>query len=64
MKKIKISSNNILLLITVALFVVMYGAGCIVYASKGFTHLQTFLNVLIGSVSCGARTYGNLCRCG
>lgn len=49
MKKFKISGHNILLLITVALFVVMYAAGCVVYASKGFTHLQTFLNILINN---------------
>ena len=58
MKKLKISGNSILLIITVALFVVMYGAGCIVYANKGFTHLQTFLNILINNagllcVACG-----------
>lgn len=49
MKKLKINSNNILLLITMALFVVMYIMGCIVYADKGFTHLQTFLNILINN---------------
>lgn len=49
MKKLKINSNNILLLITIALFVVMYIAGCIVYADKGFTRLQTFLNILINN---------------
>ena len=49
MKKLKINSNSILLLITVILFVVMYIAGCIVYADKGFTHLQTFLNILINN---------------
>lgn len=58
MKKLKIKGNNILLLITIILFVVMYGAGCIVYADKGFTHLQTFLNILINNagllcVACG-----------
>ncbi len=58
MKKLKINSNSILLIITIVLFVVMYGAGCIVYADKGFTHLQTFLNVLINNagllcVACG-----------
>lgn len=57
MKK-KINSNNLLLIITIALFVVMYGAGCIIYGSKGFTHLQTFLNILINNagllcVACG-----------
>lgn len=58
MKKIKIQSSNILLLITVCLFVVMYGAGCIVYGDKGFAHLQTFLNILINNaglicIACG-----------
>lgn len=58
MKKLKINGNSILLLITIVLFVVMYGAGCIIYADKGFTHLQTFLNVLINNaglicVACG-----------
>ena len=49
MKKLKINGNSILLIITIVLFVVMYGAGCIIYADKGFTHLQTFLNVLINN---------------
>ena len=53
MKKFKINNNNILLYITVALFIVMYIAGCIVYADKGFTHLQTFLNILINNAGFG-----------
>lgn len=58
MKKTKINSNTILLLITIVLFIVMYGMGCVVYADKGFTRLQTFLNVLINNagliiVACG-----------
>lgn len=58
MKNKKISSNTILLFITIALFVVMYAAGCIVYSAKGFSHLQTFLNILINNagllcVACG-----------
>lgn len=57
MKK-KMNSNTLLLLITIALFVVMYIVGCIIYANKGFTHLQTFLNILINNagllcVACG-----------
>lgn len=47
--KAKINGNNMLLLITVVLFIVMYGAGCIVYADKGFSRLQTFLNILINN---------------
>lgn len=49
MKKTKMNSNNLLLLITVVLFVVMYAGGCVIYASKGFTRLQTFLNILINN---------------
>ena len=57
MKK-KINSNTLLLIITIALFAVMYIAGCVIYADKGFTHLQTFLNILITNsgllcVTCG-----------
>lgn len=49
MKKKKINSNSVLLLITIVLFAVMYIAGCIIYADKGFTHLQTFLNILVNN---------------
>lgn len=57
MKK-KINSNTLLLLITIALFCAMYLVGCIIYADKGFTHFQTFLNILINNsgllcVACG-----------
>lgn len=57
-KKSKIQSSSILLLITIVLFFVMYLGGCVVYASKGFGHLQTFLNILINNaglicVACG-----------
>lgn len=57
MKK-KINSNTLLLLITIALFIVMYAAGCVIYGSKGFSHFQTFLNILINNsgllcVACG-----------
>jgi len=48
MKKRKhIKSKTLLLLITIGLFSVMYITGCIVYADKGFSHLQTFLNVMV-----------------
>ncbi len=58
MKKLKINGNSILLIITIVLFVIMYGAGCVFYFDKGFTHLQNFLNVLINNagllcVACG-----------
>lgn len=57
-RKSPISSNNVLLLITILLFFAMYGAGCVVYSSKGFTTVQNFLNILINNaglicVACG-----------
>lgn len=61
MKKLKLNGNSILLLITVILFVVMYAAGCIVYADKGFTHLQTFLNILINNAGLICITAGMTC---
>jgi len=61
MKKVKISSNNILLIITIVLFVAMYTAGCIVYSNKGFTHLQTFLNVLINNAGLICVAAGTTC---
>jgi simple sugar transport system permease protein len=55
---LRINSNSLLLTITIVLFAVMYLAGCIVYAEKGFWHLQTFLNILINNaglicIACG-----------
>lgn len=57
-KKRRIGGNNLLLLITVALFIIMYAIGCSIYANKGFSHFQTFLNLLINNaglicVACG-----------
>lgn len=60
-KKLNFNGNSILLLITVILFVVMYAAGCIVYANKGFTHLQTFLNILINNAGLICITAGMTC---
>ncbi len=56
--KKKFNSNTLLLLITIALFIVLYTGGCITYGAKGFTHFQTFLNILITNaglicVACG-----------
>ena len=61
MKKLKIGGNNILLAITVILFVLMYLGGCIIYADKGFTHFQTFLNVLINNAGLIAVAAGMTC---
>ncbi len=54
-------SINVLLLITILLFIVMYGAGCIIYANKGFTNLQTFLNILINNAGLICVTAGMTC---
>ena len=53
-----VDSNTLLLFITIALFVVMYTVGCVVYSEKGFAHVQTFLNLFITNaglicVACG-----------
>ena len=63
MKKKKINSNNLLLLITIVLFFVMYAAGCIVYADKGFTRFQTFLNILINNAGLICITAGRFPGC-
>ena len=54
----QMNSNTTLLVITIVLFFVLYAAGCVAYASKGFTTVQTFLNVFRSNaglicVACG-----------
>lgn len=61
MKKTKINGNNLLLLITIGLFIVMYVAGCVVYADKGFTRMQTFMNILINNAGLICVTCGMTC---
>lgn len=61
MKLKKMNNNSILLMITIILFAVMYMAGCIIYGSKGFTHLQTFLNILINNAGLICVTCGMTC---
>ena len=61
MKTKKINSNTLLLIITIAQFFVMYLAGCVVYSAKGFTHLQTFLNILINNAGLLCVTCGMTC---
>ncbi len=61
MKKIKINNNNVLLIITIALFLVMYIGGCMVYADKGFTKMQTFLDILINNAGIICVTCGMTC---
>jgi len=61
MKKLNIRGNNILLAITIVLFVLMYIGGCIIYADKGFTHFQTFLNIFINNAGLIAVAAGMTC---
>lgn len=54
----QINGNTLLLIITIVLFVILYAGGYMVYGSKGFVNLQTFLNILISNaglicVACG-----------
>ena len=57
-QKKKMTGNGFLLLITIALFVVMYVAGMIVFADKGFAKPQMFLNLFVSNagllvIACG-----------
>lgn len=61
MKKKKMNGNTVLLIITIVLFFVMYAVGCAIYANKGFTHQQTFLNVLINNAGLLCITCGMTC---
>lgn len=45
--KKKMGSNTFLLLITIALFIVMYVAGMIIFGDKGFAKPQMFFNLFI-----------------
>ena len=47
--KASLNSHTIMLLITIVLFIVLYGAGCVMYKDKDFGKLQNFLNVLINN---------------
>jgi len=55
------NSNTLLLVITIVLFFVMYAAGCIIYADKGFSHVQTFLNLFITNAGLICVTCGMTC---
>ena len=47
--KKRINGNTFLLIITVVLFVVMYGAGMIMFEDKGFAKPQMFLNLFVSN---------------
>ena len=49
MQKKKMTGNGFLLLITIALFAVMYIAGMIIFADKGFAKPQMFLNLFVSN---------------
>ena len=57
-RKPKVGGNTVMLMITIVLFFLLYGAGCVMYADKEFGILQNFLNVMINNagliiVACG-----------
>ena len=60
-KKLRIGSNTIMLLITIALFFVLYGAGCAMYATKDFGRLQNFFNVMINNAGLLVAACGITC---
>lgn len=45
----KLNQTSFLLLITIVLFFVMYGIGCIVFKEQGFSKTQNFLNLFISN---------------
>ena len=57
-RKPKVGGNTVMLMITIVLFFLLYGASCVMYADKEFGRLQNFLNVMINNagliiVACG-----------
>ncbi len=61
MKKRSLNNHTILLMITVALLILLYVAGCLMYGDKGFTRLQNFLNILINNAALICITCGMTC---
>lgn len=55
------NSNSLFLLITIVLFIAMYAIGRMIYADKGFAHVQTFLNLLITNAGLICVTCGMTC---
>ena len=57
-QKKKMTNTGLLLVITIALFFIMYAAGMVVFADKGFAKPQMFLNLFVSNagllvISCG-----------
>ena len=59
--KKKLDSNTVLIIITICLFAFMYAVGCAIYQDKGFSNLQTFLNILINNAGLICVTCGMTC---
>ena len=59
--KKKLDSNTVLIFITIGLFIIMYAIGCGIYQDKGFSNLQTFLNILINNAGLICVTCGMTC---
>ena len=47
--KMKLNQNSFLLLVTIILFFVMYGIGCVIFNAQGFSKTQNFLNLFISN---------------
>lgn len=56
--KAKFTGNNFLLLITIALFIVMYIIGMVVFKDKNFGRMQVFLNLFISNAGLIVATVG------
>ena len=49
--KKQLNQTSFLLIITIVLFFVMYGIGCVLFNAQGFSKTQNFLNSAINDVS-------------
>ena len=47
--KMKLNQNSFLLLVTILLFFIMYGIGCVLFNAQGFSKTQNFLNLFISN---------------
>ena len=47
--KMKLKQNSFLLLVTILLFFIMYGIGCVLFNAQGFSKTQNFLNLFISN---------------
>ncbi len=54
----KFGATNTLLAITIALFIIMYIIGMVIFKGKGFNHFQTFANIFISNAGLLVCTVG------